>query len=111
DRALPLFMLRKRRNESVARLNRATDAEAQALRDQCALVCLTHIQNILAAYDGAPTVLERERIDDRAVDLWSPLVAITQVADAGEEPDGTTQSTLSGSDPVTSGASGDNPHE
>jgi hypothetical protein len=82
DRALPLFMLRKRRTEAVSRLTRATDAEAQALRDQCALACLTHVQDILTAYDGAPTVLEQEGIDDRAVDLWSPLIAITLVADA-----------------------------
>ncbi len=85
DRALPLFMLRRRRSEPVARLGRATDAEAQSLRDQCALTCLTHIQNILTAHDGAPTVLEHEGIDDRAVDLWSPLVAITLVADAEED--------------------------
>jgi hypothetical protein len=31
-------------------------------------------------------------------------------ADAGDEPDGTTPSTFSGSNPVTTGASGDNPH-
>jgi hypothetical protein len=49
DRALPLFMLRKRRAEAVARLGRATEADAQALRDQCALACLTHIGPILAA--------------------------------------------------------------
>ena len=85
DRALPLFMLRKRRNESVLRLNRATDTDAQALRDQCALACLTHIQHILAAYDGVPTVLEHEGIDDRAVDLWSPLVAMALVADAEDD--------------------------
>ena len=85
DRALPLFMLRKRRNESVLRLNRATDTEAQALRDQCALACLTHIQHILAAYDGVPTVLEHDGIDDRAVDLWSPLVAMALVADAEDD--------------------------
>jgi len=85
DRALPLFMLRKRRSEPVARLTRATDGEAQALRDQCALACLTHIQNILTAYDGAPTVLEHEGIDDRAVDLWSPPIAMTLVADAEED--------------------------
>src|SRR3990170_2428487 len=85
DRALPLFMLRKRRNEPVTRLGRSTDADAQALRDQCALACLTHIQNVLTAYDGASTVLEQEGIDDRAVDLWSPLVAITLVADAEDD--------------------------
>src|SRR5207249_5668474 len=64
DRALPLFMLRKRRSETVARLGRATDTDAQALRDQCALACLTHVENILSAYEGAPTVLERRGIDD-----------------------------------------------
>jgi hypothetical protein len=85
DRSLPLVMLRKLRNEPVARLNRTTDAEAQTLRDQCALACLTHIQTILAAYDGAPAVLEREGIDDRAVDLWSPLLAMALVADAEED--------------------------
>jgi hypothetical protein len=85
DRALPLFMLRKRRSEPVARLGRATDTEAQGLRDQCALACLTHIQHIIHACDGAPTVLEREGIDDRAVDLWSPPVAIALVADAEDD--------------------------
>jgi len=85
DRARPLFMLGKRRNEVVSRLNRATDTEAQALRDQCALACLTHIQNVITAYDGAPAALEQEGIDDRAVDLWSPLVAITLVADAEDD--------------------------
>jgi len=81
DRALPLFMLRKRRNEPVARLNRATDAEAQALRDACALACLTRIGDILSAYDLTPAALEREAIDDRAVDLWGPLLSVAFVAD------------------------------
>jgi hypothetical protein len=81
DRALPLFMLRKRRSEPVARLSRTTEAEAQALRQACGLACLTQIERILQAYDAAPVLLEREGIDDRAVDLWSPLVAVTIVAD------------------------------
>jgi hypothetical protein len=81
DRSLPLFMLRRRRIETVARVNRATDAEAQALRDQCALACLTRIERVVSAYEDAPVLLEREAIDDRAVDLWSPLVAVTFVAD------------------------------
>jgi len=82
DRAIPVFMLRKRREEPVARLTQAVDADAQALRDQCALACLTRIGDILTAYDTAPPVLEKEAIDDRAVDLWLPLVALTLVADA-----------------------------
>lgn len=93
DRALPLFMLRRRRSEPVARLGRSTDTEAQALREQCALGCLTHIQNILTAYDRAPGVLEHAGIDDRAVDLWSPLLTIALVADA-EEDQGRTQQFL-----------------
>jgi hypothetical protein len=51
------------------------------LRDQCAVACLTRIEHIVSAYDDAPVLLEREAIDDRAVDLWSPLVAIAFVAD------------------------------
>jgi hypothetical protein len=85
DRALPLFMLRKRRSEQVERLGVTTDAEAETLREQCALACLTHIQEILAAYDRAPTVLARDGIDDRAVDLWSPLVAMIMVGDAEDD--------------------------
>ena len=89
DRALPLIMLRRRSSEPVARLGRATDGEAQALRDQCALACLTHIGAVLRVYESVPG----------------------GAADTGDEPDGTTQSSVSGSNPVTSGASGDNPHE
>jgi hypothetical protein len=81
DRALPVLMLRKRRAEPVARLGRATDAEAQALRDGCALACLTHIGAILAHYEAAPALLEAQGIDDRAVDLWSPLLALALTAD------------------------------
>ena len=81
DRALPVFMLRKRRAEPVARLGRATDEEAQAARDACALACLTHIGPILAEYDQAPSLLEREGLDDRAVDLWAPLLAVALAAD------------------------------
>jgi Protein of unknown function (DUF3631) len=82
DRALTLVMLRRRKSELVARIGRATDADAQGLRDHCALACLSRIGDIIAAYDLALTALEREGIDDRAVDLWSPLLAIAFVADS-----------------------------
>ena len=85
DRALPLFMLRKRRSEPVARLGAATDEEAKALQQACGLACLTAIARIVSAYDEAPTLLEREGIDDRAVDLWSPLIALARVADLEDQ--------------------------
>src|SRR5207249_4995544 len=81
DRALTLVMLRRRRGEQVARIGRPTDGEAQALRDRCALACLSRIADIVSAYELAPAALEREGIDDRAVDLWSPLLAVAFVAD------------------------------
>jgi hypothetical protein len=80
-------MLRKRRDEPVARCTGAVATEAQALRDACALACLEHIGNVAVAYEQAPAVLERQPLDDRAVDLWSPLIALALVADA--EADGT----------------------
>jgi hypothetical protein len=82
DRALPLVMLRRRRSEPVARIGRTTDTEAQGLRDQCALACLSRIADIATAYDLASSALERESIDDRSVDLWSPLLTIALVADS-----------------------------
>ncbi len=82
DRSLTLVMFRRRKDEAVVRLGRETEREAQALRDACALACLTRIQDILAAYDLAPTILERQEVDDRAVDLWTPLLALGMVADA-----------------------------
>jgi hypothetical protein len=84
DRVLSLFMQRRRQTERVERLTVATDAEAQALRDRCALGCLTHIRAVLTAYEKAPWLLEQQGIDDRAVDLWSPLIALGMVAD-GED--------------------------
>ena len=82
DRSLTLVMFRRRKDEAVARLGRETEAEAQGLRDACALACLTRIEDILTAYDLAPTILEGQEVDDRAVDLWTPLLALGMVADA-----------------------------
>jgi hypothetical protein len=92
DRSLPIFMARRRRDEQVARLTGAIEPEAAALRDACALACLEHIGNIAQAYERAPALLERETaLDDRAVDLWAPLVALTLVADAEDQGDRTTR--------------------
>jgi hypothetical protein len=91
DRGLPVFMTRKRLEEKVGRLSAARTA-AGALRDCCALACLTRIEDILAAAEHAAGVLEHERVDDRATDLWTPLVALALVADA--EDNGTRTKTL-----------------
>jgi hypothetical protein len=82
DRSIPVFMTRKRRDESVARLTGAIEGEAAALRDRCALACLARIGDILTANEQTPALLEREQVDDRATDLWAPLVALGLVGDA-----------------------------
>jgi hypothetical protein len=82
DRSLTLVMFRRRKDETVARLGRETEAEAQGLRDACALACLTRTEDIITAYDLAPKVLDGQDVDDRAVDLWAPLLALAMVADA-----------------------------
>ena len=82
DRSITLVMFRRRKDEPVARLGRETESEAEALRDACALACLTRVGDILSAYDLAPKVLDSREVDDRAVDLWAPLLALAMVADA-----------------------------
>jgi len=82
DRILALVMVRRRKDEPIARLNRETETEAQRLRDACALACLGRIGDILAAYELAPGLLDQPQVDDRAVDLWAPLLALAMVADA-----------------------------
>jgi hypothetical protein len=80
DRSLTLVMFRRRKDEPVARLG--PESEAEALRDASALACLTRIGDILAAYELARKVLDNREVDDRAVDLWAPLLALAMVADA-----------------------------
>jgi hypothetical protein len=87
DRSLPVLMVRKRRDEPVARMGRASEAEAATLRQDCALAVLSTIRDILRAYEKTFAVLEAAGIDDRAVDLWAPLLALAMVADV--ERDGT----------------------
>jgi hypothetical protein len=82
DRTLPVFLLRRLPDESVTRLTRTVTAEAQALRDRCGLACLSRIGDIVTACDQAPALLEQQGVDDRAVDLWAPVVAVALVAEA-----------------------------
>jgi hypothetical protein len=63
----------------VARLEKGGErfvAEAEGLRAQCALACLTRTGDIAPAYDLALAPLEHEGIDGRTVGLRSPLLAL-----------------------------------
>jgi hypothetical protein len=84
DRCLSVVMARRRRDETIARITSETEAEAAQLRQACALACLTRIGDIVAAAEQAPRLLHARTVDDRAVDLWAPLLALALVAD-GED--------------------------
>jgi hypothetical protein len=42
------------------------------------------MEDILKAYDLAPDVLDSRDVDDRAVDLWAPLLALAMGGDRAE---------------------------
>jgi hypothetical protein len=88
DRSLFLAMIRKRKSDRVERLPGRTDPAVLKLRAQAALAMLTHIGTILQLAPEATQLLhEQEEIDDRAVDLYTPLLTLALVAD-GEDDQG-----------------------
>jgi hypothetical protein len=88
ERSLFLAMIRKRKSDRVERLPGRTDPAVLKLRAQAALAMLTHIGTILQLAPEATQLLhEQEEIDDRAVDLYTPLLTLALVAD-GEDDQG-----------------------
>jgi hypothetical protein len=93
SRSLPLLMVRRRRDEPIARVGRETAGTAARLRDLSALACLDHISDLLGAYDQARDLLAHQGVDDRAEELIAPLLALALVADA-EAPAGRAETLL-----------------
>ena len=88
DRAILLFMARKLREEKVERFSPSRlQTEAQALRDKCYTWALIRSADLAEVYDaGIFPILEG--LDDRARDLWEPLISIALLADAEAVADG-----------------------
>lgn len=83
DRSIIIVMQRKLTREQTERFSPSRlEEEAQALRDRCYLWALTYAGDLAAVYDQAdqmfPTLVS---LDDRARDLWEPLVSIVALAD------------------------------
>lgn len=88
DRALIIVMQRKLACEKTERFSPSRlEDEAQALRDRCYLWALGHAADLAATYDRADHffVSYLSKLDDRAHDLWEPLVSIVALADVGRE--------------------------
>jgi len=83
DRSVMVMMQRKLAREKTERFSPSRlDDEAQRLRDQCYIWALTHAADLTATYDKADKLFPLlDSLDDRARDLWEPLVSITAVTD------------------------------
>jgi hypothetical protein len=81
DRCLPIRMKRRARDERIERLRRRdVQAEAETLRELCAVWALENLDALAVARPDLPSEL-----DDRAQDACEPLVAIADLA-GGEWP-------------------------
>jgi hypothetical protein len=89
DRSLFILMQRKLAREKTERFSPSRlEDEAQALRDRCYLWALTHAVDLAAVYEQADKFFPAlDSLDDRARDLWEPLISIAAVADV-ERSDG-----------------------
>jgi hypothetical protein len=87
DRVILLFMHRKLADERTERFSPSRlEPEAQALRDRCYLWALTHAQELHEVYEAADRVFTAmDGLDDRARDLWEPLVSIAALIDRESE--------------------------
>lgn len=83
DRALILFLQRKSPKVRLDRFSpRHLSQTAQEYRDACAAFALDCAATIEACYQKGNFSGLADLDDDRAINLWEPLVAITSVADA-----------------------------
>ncbi len=74
DRCIVLRMQRKTRQEPCERA-RDLETETGTLRRQCARFVLDHGKNLTAARPQIP-----EALNDRAADIWEPLLALADLA-------------------------------
>lgn len=83
DRSIIIVMQRKLAREKTERFSPSRlEHETQALRDRCYIWALAHAETLAAVYDKADEYFTAlDSLDDRARDLWEPLVSITAVAD------------------------------
>lgn len=101
DRSIIVFMSRKLKQEPVERFSPGRlEEEAQRLRDACYTWALTRAADLTEIYEGE--FPELQALDDRARDLWEPLLAIAMLADAEADRLGTPKVSASTSERLAS---------
>jgi hypothetical protein len=81
DRSFAIQMVRKSTRLRTATYDHArADAECQPLRERLYIAALTHARVVADAYDAddLAAAIHALGIDDRAADIWRPLLAITR---------------------------------
>ncbi len=81
DRSITIHMQRKLREETVEKLTRRVEPEAEALKLQCEAWALAHLDALAAAEPDFP-----EGLSDRQEEAWEALFAIADLA-GGEWPE------------------------
>jgi hypothetical protein len=78
-----VVMLRKLSTERVRRFSGWREAtEIQRLRDTCYIWSLMHAADMNRLYPEADLIPELKELDDRAQDIWAPLLTIAYLVDA-----------------------------
>jgi Protein of unknown function (DUF3631) len=85
DRGIPIFMTRRLPNDPLERFSpRRLAQETQAMRDDCYVWALTRAEDLAELYEGEES-LNIAGLDDRALELWEPLLTIADVIDQEAE--------------------------
>lgn len=88
DRSFRILMARKRKDEPVNRFNlRKCESVLAVLRDDLHLWALRNAEKVAVEYETINSSAALEGLDDRAKDIWEPLLAIGSVLDK-EKPEG-----------------------
>ena len=86
DRSFLIKMTRKTKDESIERFNeRLKGDEFERIREEQYLWALENADEVREAYDGIKSgIPEITEIDDRAKDIWEPILSVASVWDAQE---------------------------
>ncbi len=82
DRSFRIFMPRKRRAETVRRFNlRKIKTEIEVLKEELYLWALRNVDEVWEVYSQLDGIKEVEDLDDRAKDVWEPILIIASIID------------------------------
>ena len=85
DRGIPIFMTRRLPKDPLERFSpRRLAQEIQAMRDDCYVWALNRAEDLAELYEGEES-LNIASLDDRALELWEPLLTIADIVDQEAE--------------------------